>query len=198
MNIRVDLGGIVPLLTPVQRSGGTRLHSHTLDIAELSIDLSANSPEAVLREAGNSDKNEIARDVSGYVSVERYCALYLVGPVCGFPVKIGITDDPRSRLSSLQTGNHEKIIAHAIFWTTLGGAFAIEQKVIKTAKAADMHERGEWLTATPSTAVDMVMEAAAQERVSLFTSAMAIENRGRMMRALDKAIKDREAEDLAA
>lgn len=183
MNTRVDIGAIPVKEAQTRCNGGCNWGNFTFYIDQLRVDLDACSPRSLLSEAGDLKKTILARKASKYLDVQNYPAVYVIGPMSGFPVKVGIGEDPLTRLAGMQVGNHERLTAHAVFWTA--DAPYIERAVHKEAKRIGIHEHGEWIAATPLTAVEMIMEAAKGLSVDLFTSGIYVENRGRMMVALE-------------
>lgn len=183
MNTKVDIGTIPVKEAQTRCNGGCNWGNFIFHIDQLRVDLDACSPRSLLSEAGDLKKTILARKASKYLDVQNYTALYVVGPMSGFPVKVGIAEDPITRLAGMQVGNHERLIAHAVFWTA--DAAYVEHAVQKAAKRIGIHEHGEWIAATPLTAVEMIMEAAKDLSVDLFTSGIYVENRGRMMIALE-------------
>lgn len=190
MGTKVDLGAIVTLQREVTFRGGGKWFTLSIPFLELSIDFAKATPEALLAEAGDLDKIELASRVSEYKQVECYNCLYVIGPVAGFPMKIGITDRIKQRLSNLQSSSWQELRLYALLWGPGAAAFRVEQRVIADAKRTGIHERGEWVSTTPASIMDMVIDAARVERQPLMTSAMAIENKGRMMVAQDAAVRE--------
>lgn len=188
METKIDLGDIVTLQREVTFRGGAKWDTLAIPFLELSIDFSNATPEGLLAEAGDLDKIELASKVSEYKQVECYNCLYIVGPVAGFPMKIGITDRIKHRLSNLQSSSWQELRLYALLWGPGSAAFSVEQRVMADAKRTGIHERGEWIATTPASLMDMVIDAARVERQPLMTSAMAIENKGRMMVAQDAAV----------
>lgn len=115
-----------------------------------------------------------------------YSLIYFVGPEEGFPIKIGVSDKPWTRLSGLQTGNWQKLVMHGALWTN-GVSSIVEKAAHRIARKAGILERGEWVWSGIETAIDMVLEAAVATEQKLLTPAMVIHNQGMAMLARDKA-----------
>ncbi len=70
-------------------------------------------------------------------------SVYVIGPACDKPVKIGYAKCPEQRLGDLQVGTHEELfIYYSTSHLTLDEAKKIERAVHKA--FATKHIRGEW------------------------------------------------------
>lgn len=70
------------------------------------------------------------------------------------PCKIGISDRPRDRLSSLQSGNHARLaIVHLFALPSRQFAALVEKGVLASKKAVRLH--GEWLDLDPLVALQL-------------------------------------------
>lgn len=184
----MNLGGIPTREREVYFHGGEKYRAFTVPFIELSIDFAKVEPEQLLAEISDEDKIGLATKIAEYKQVECYNCLYAIGPVAGYPMKIGITDRIKSRLSSIQTGSWQELKLFGLLWGPGPSAYCTEQRVLSDAKRTGLHERGEWIATTPVSLIDMVIDAAKAVREPLMTSAMAIENKGRMMLAMDANI----------
>lgn len=185
MDTKINLGGIPTREREVYFHGGSKWAAFAIPFVELSIDFTKVSPEQLLTEISDEDKIDLAVRTAEYKQVECYGSLYVIGPTSGYPMKIGITDRIKHRLSSIQSGSWQEIKLFALLWGPGPAAFLTEQRVLADAKRTGIHERGEWIATTPTSLIDMVIDAALVVREPLMTSAMALENKGRMMRAVD-------------
>ncbi len=118
----------------------------------------------------------------------QYRAIYFIGCLDGFPLKIGIASSVQSRLSDLQVSHWQPLVVHGLLFAESRDALMIEQKSHKIAKANGILERGEWVWSSLPTAVDVVMEAAKSLKLKLMTPAMAFFNQGMAMKARDQAV----------
>ena len=76
--------------------------------------------------------------------------MYAIGPANG-PTKIGFTNNLKSRLKAIQTGNHEKIQIHYnIKFDTEKEMRDAEKKIHKT--LAHKRKKGEWFDILPEEA----------------------------------------------
>jgi hypothetical protein len=74
----------------------------------------------------------------------------------GPPVKIGVANNPLSRISELQTGNPRKLrLARAWNMATRDGAFAVERAVLS--QLSDRRLSGEWVDATESEVAALIV-----------------------------------------
>ncbi len=71
------------------------------------------------------------------------------------PVKVGVSDNPEARLTTLQTGSPHKLkIAHLFPLPTRGAALAIEKSLLAI---KDKHRMvGEWLDLEPIIAASLI------------------------------------------
>lgn len=89
-----------------------------------------------------------------------YCCVYLIAPDNGWPIKVGMSDNPASRLNALQT-------AHWKFLTVLGcwvcenktAARKAEHVAHRTIQAAGKHLMGEWFDLRGDEALALVERA---------------------------------------
>lgn len=72
----------------------------------------------------------------------RYC-VYVVGPITGFPCKVGVAGNLKKRVDTLQTGHWEELsIHHAVMVRSKSLAFKVEKLAMNRLK--DHRIRGEW------------------------------------------------------
>ena len=187
METKINLGTVPVVERMGCWRGGNKVATYSLSVKEVAVDLETATAESLFAEAADRDKTELALKTADLTCIDRLMGLYLIGPESGYPVKIGISDTVKARLSALQTGSWEKVKLHALLWLFGYDAYGVEQAVLKEAKRIGCHERGEWLSLTPVSAMDMVIDAARAEGVRVFTSAMAVENQGRALMHLDRA-----------
>jgi hypothetical protein len=86
-------------------------------------------------------------------------AVYVIGPA-DIPVsKIGVTTNPTSRLTTLQIGNWHDLVVHALIWVDRL-AEHIEDLALRAAKEMELGVRGEWISAYPAEACELIVKAA--------------------------------------
>ena len=195
MNTKINLGDVPSEETVARGRGGKDRREPVFYFNQVSL-CHRCDPSKLLAEVGCPDKIELARKASAVKTIDRLIGLYLLGPLCGFPVKVGIATDPIVRLSALQSGSYEDMTLHAVLWSLKYPE--IEMAVLNEAKRIGIHERGEWIAASPRSSLEMVLDAAELEGAVLFTSAMYVENTGRALVALDAALAEERRLDRAA
>lgn len=90
----------------------------------------------------------------------RYC-VYVIAPDGQWPVKVGISHCPSSRLASLQVGNWKRLEVAHCFWThTEADARLIEQAVHRDYTEQQKWLLGEWVDTRPADARERVEWAA--------------------------------------
>lgn len=94
---------------------------------------------------------------------EGLAAVYVIAPVndTGF-CKIGITDNPVNRLSTIQTSHWVDLKIHSILWVWGNNARVVEKASHNEAKARSLEMRGEWVKSTTYGALDLVLDVAAR------------------------------------
>lgn len=102
-------------------------------------------------------------------------AVYVICPHDIPVAKIGIGTDPGDRLCQIQIGCWHRLSVMALLWLDTG-AYQIEQLALKAAKEMDIYLRGEWVSATPQEACELVVKAARYSRLPVYDSATWIEN----------------------
>lgn len=106
------------------------------------------------------------RLVLHYVRAFELCALYVIGPKCGHPVKIGYARNIGTRISTLRTGHWEEISAHHVLWCPSAGmAKTIEQHSHRMLGEFSM--RGEWFAVPADVAVAAIQRSAEVWRTTL-------------------------------
>ena len=95
-----------------------------------------------------------------YVHSNGFHAVYLLTPVFGAPVKIGISEDPVQRLNGIQAGHYEELVVHRFWWLP---GIAISSKIEAAFKRdhAARNIRGEWFDISPYVA-EQEVDAAIQ------------------------------------
>lgn len=107
-----------------------------------------------------------------YLKQNRYSAVYVVGHEDGppHPVKIGIAEDLKSRMGSIQTGNWLplKLFGH---WWTAGTPLSrrVEKACHEFFIEAGRQVRGEWFDVRPEVAVKAIENMAASLKIELMT-----------------------------
>lgn len=96
-----------------------------------------------------------------YVRSNGFHAVYLLTPVFGAPVKIGISEDPVQRLNGIQAGHYEELVVHRFWWLP---GIAISSKIETDFKRehVDRNIRGEWFDMSPYAAEQEIEAAIAQ------------------------------------
>ena len=93
-----------------------------------------------------------------YVRSNGFHTVYLITPVFGAPVKIGISEDPIQRLGTIQAGHYEELVFHRFWWLP---GIAISSKIEADFKRehAEHNIRGEWFDMMPEQAEALVNRA---------------------------------------
>ncbi|WP_164903241.1 GIY-YIG nuclease family protein [Rhizobium leguminosarum] len=87
-------------------------------------------------------------------------AVYVVGTAYPSCVKVGMATDPTARLAQLQTGNHERLFLHRVFWTHREqDASALEQRAHSFLQSKTDRLVGEWFACAPEIAHDTIENA---------------------------------------
>lgn len=96
-----------------------------------------------------------------YIKSQGFRTLYVVKPVRGWPIKIGIANDPERRLNDLQVANFETLCFHRFWWMP---GLPITSRIEAAFKRdfAAHNIRGEWFDVDPSDAVAYVENAIEQ------------------------------------
>ena len=81
-------------------------------------------------------------------------AVYVIGPLAGFPSKVGIAVDIKKRLESLQCSNWERLYVHEVFWVASKSSALKVEKLCKR-RLKEFNIRGEWFNVFSD---DMVKE----------------------------------------
>lgn len=90
----------------------------------------------------------------------RYC-VYVIAPDGKWPVKVGISHSPRSRLATLQVGNWKRLEVAYCFWVeSMADALLIEREVHKDYADQNKWLLGEWIDARPQEARERIEWAA--------------------------------------
>jgi len=101
----------------------------------------------------------------------RISAVYAAGPSKMGPLKIGHSIKPKSRISQLQTDNHEPVDIYAIAWTVDSKlSFRVERRCHKILKKAGRHVRGEWFDIDAEWAKKVIAVAAREEGIPLYSN----------------------------
>jgi hypothetical protein len=120
----------------------------------------ANLHECIAEFRLNPDGTKMKKPFSGQF-------VYVVSASSASIVKIGKAVDPLSRLTSIQTGNHEKLFLHrAFYFATTGLASRVEYWAHEIAKERHGRLEGEWFSCSPTQAHDVVIDAANEERAT--------------------------------
>lgn len=93
-----------------------------------------------------------------YTKDRGYYGLYVIAVrtdgVVSSPIKIGITDDPVTRLSGLQNGSFLELVLHQHWWLAGKPIAVLVEKTFKE-KYKKFNIRGEWFDMEPSEAVKL-------------------------------------------
>jgi hypothetical protein len=95
-----------------------------------------------------------------YVRSNGFHTVYLLTPVRGVPVKIGISEDPVQRLAQVQVSNYEEVVFHR-FWWLPGVAVASRIEAAFKRDHAVRNIRGEWFD-IPAAAAELEIDSAIQ------------------------------------
>jgi len=93
-----------------------------------------------------------------YVRENGFHTVYLLKPVQGAPVKIGISEDPARRIATIQASHFDELVFHRFWWLP---GLAVATRIESGFKNgfADCNLRGEWFAMRPEQA-EMQVEAA--------------------------------------
>lgn len=110
--------------------------------------------------------------------------VYVIAPTCGYPCKVGYTENIEVRLASLQTGCWEPLTIHGfrvgieksggvergdVFAALLRGAQSLEYAAHETLKECDVWIRGEWFDVTAEDALRVIDKCGARKNVQPLT-----------------------------
>ena len=86
-----------------------------------------------------------------YVRSNGFHTVYLLKPVHGAPVKIGISEDPLRRIATIQAGHFDELVFHRFWWVP---GIAVATRIESGFKMgfADYNIRGEWFDMSPDQA----------------------------------------------
>lgn len=90
-----------------------------------------------------------------FVRARGYYSLYFLRVQCGEPIKVGITHDPASRLSALQTANWRSVSFDRLWWLP-GQAIAARIEAALKLQFMPQHVRGEWFAIDAAEAGEFV------------------------------------------
>lgn len=81
--------------------------------------------------------------------------VYVIGPLAGYPVKIGVAEKPTKRLAGIQAHCWEELMIHSLYQANnRGNAYRLEKLAHK--RLADSHMIGEWFNVFAADAVEIV------------------------------------------
>ena len=86
-----------------------------------------------------------------YIRSNGFHTVYLLTPVHGAPVKIGISEDPVQRIGTIQAGHYEELVFYR-FWWLPGVAVASRIEAGFKQDHAGRNIRGEWFDMLPGDA----------------------------------------------
>lgn len=90
------------------------------------------------------------------LGLPHYC-IYVIAPDGQWPVKVGISCDPRSRLQALQGANWKRLEVAKCFWVdSIATARAVEAEVHRDYSARKKWLLGEWVDGRPDEAGDLI------------------------------------------
>lgn len=90
-----------------------------------------------------------------------HCSIYIIAPDAHWPCKIGISVNPRKRVSTLQTSHWKTLAIPRCFWAeTVRDARLIEAKAHQMLKDDNCFLLGEWFDKSPEQAAEVVEFAA--------------------------------------
>lgn len=110
----------------------------------------------------------LERRLCKYAKHMEYCAVYIFAVCDKGPTKIGISVNPRSRLSGVNTDCPDDVVSYAVYW--FWGppvAEGVESKCHKLLKAK--HRKREWFNISTTEASKMVARVAADTDMEWFT-----------------------------
>lgn len=177
-------------------AGAKRLDGHNLDMIALyaphgeCFDLSGGFDDAMaackemqgiadalgLLEAMSDD---CKKRTSGFAK-----AVYIIS-VDGDPItKIGISANPIKRHADLQATHYRELVLNAVVFCPKHNALAIEQEVLRQARANGDGLMGEWVAMDPDDVLNMVMEASCSLDVPICDGRQWFKNQLAKARAL--------------
>jgi hypothetical protein len=81
--------------------------------------------------------------------------VYIIGPVAGYPVKIGVAEKPTKRLAGIQTHCWEELTIHGLYKAhNRGDAYRLEKLSHK--RLGDKRLVGEWFNIFAVDAVELI------------------------------------------
>ena len=96
-----------------------------------------------------------------YVKSQGFHSVYLITPISGSPLKVGISEDPLQRMLGLQNAHFDELRFHR-FWWLPGVQVAARIESAFKKHFANRNIRGEWFDLGPAEAVEFVEAAIAQ------------------------------------
>jgi hypothetical protein len=93
-----------------------------------------------------------------YVKSNGFHTVYLAKPTRGWPIKVGISEDPVMRLLGLQNAHYEELEFHR-FWWLPGEQVAFRIESAFKSDFAPFNVRGEWFRVSPEEAVAYIEAA---------------------------------------
>jgi len=93
-----------------------------------------------------------------YIRSNGFHTVYLLKPVQGIPVKIGISEDPLRRIATIQASHFDELVFHR-FWWLPGLAVAARIESAFKSSFSQYNVRGEWFDMKPETAEEQVEAA---------------------------------------
>lgn len=97
-------------------------------------------------------------------------AVYVVGSLDLGAVKIGIAGDVLDRMATLQTGFPAKLALYSATYTSRKNAERIERECHTVLKRLGLHLNGEWFSADPNDATELVVRCAKDLGLPVFVS----------------------------
>src|SRR5512139_3951506 len=92
--------------------------------------------------------------------------VYIIGPVSGYPVKIGVAEKPTKRLLGVQVGCWEELMIHGIYKANnRGDAYRLEKLSHK--RLSDRRMIGEWFNVFEKDALSVIDEICSETRLAL-------------------------------
>ena len=104
-----------------------------------------------------------------------FSAVYLIAPTDHGVVKIGVANDPKLRLSTLQIDNWNDLAVLGLLWFDRAAGEAKRLALLAAAEMG-MALRGEWIEASLDEAAELVLKAARYAKLPCYDSGIWIEN----------------------
>lgn len=157
-----------------------RLHGKDLTVKARRYDLHETPEELLAARSMDRSSNALAtRRVSDMpkATSTNDCAVYVIEPESGIAAKLGVSNNPLSRLLQLQVASHEQLKIRSLFWMPERQAFGIERVSLRVIAKMGRRLTGEWCDmSAPDLAATVACVIKSNEAVQVSDSEMELRN----------------------